>query len=359
MSILSMISSRVTPDMVDQIATKLGTQNTLVEKALNGAVPGLLAALLGAAKTTGRKESFAQVLAAQDPSMPDALSEQFGQNADTVADHGREALSPVLGDAPLAAFTSEVQRVSGVPSGAASALTGLAGSLVMGALGKASQRDGLDAGGVLSMLQGEAGDIAKALPIDFAESFRGAGFLEALDEQLATAPASVTETSTGEPPPPPRPARVPVKPGRPWWQTALVGLVVLGLLGWLLGLFEGNDATQVTDTGSAPLVVDGTDVGAQLQTEMAGLQTTLASITDVATAEQALPALTAALETFNAVAFSAEDLPADGKAALQSTVAGALPALRDAADGLLSNGAIANVVGPILQQILDRLQGLA
>lgn len=358
MPILSMISHYVTPSKVAQIATALGMQSHVAEKALNGAVPGLLAALLAATESADGESSFARTLSDQDPSMLDVLGGLLDQDTASVAATGRDGLASILGDAQLEDFTAKVQTVSGVPTGAASSLVGLSGSLVLGALMKTSEEDDLDAPGVLSKLRGEAGDIAKALPMDFTESLRGAGFLAALDKQLTAPHLSEKTSSAGHRGASPRPARVPVKPGRPWWQLALAGLVVLGVLAWAMGLLGGDAPTDLTDAGSSPQVVDGTNIGAQLQSEMNGLNTTLASITDAATAEKALPSLTAVLETLDAVAFSAEDLPTEGKTALQSTVANALPALRDEVARLTSNSAIAGVAGPILQQILDRLQSL-
>lgn len=353
MPILSMISHYLTPSMVNQIANGLGTQSQQAEKVLNGSVPGLFAALLGATESADGEKAFSSAISDQDPSMLDSLGGLLDEDTASVADAGRDALSSILGDARLGDFTAKVQSVSGVPAGAASSLIGIAGSLVLGALTKTIDEDDLDAAGVLSKLRGEAGDIAKALPMDFTESFRGAGFLGALDKQLTTSRVSERSSFAGQPA---RPARVPVKPGRPWWQTALAGLVVLALIVWAMGLFGGRAPTDLTDAGSMSTTVDDTNVGAQLQAAMESLSATLASITDAATAEQALPSLTAVLATLDGVGFSAEDLPEDGKAALQSTVSSGLPALRDAADKLIADSSIGDVVGPILQQILDRLQ---
>lgn len=358
MSILSLISNVVTPPVLSQIASMLGTQDSQVERAMNGAVPGLLAALLGATKNADGKGAFAKALAKQDPSMLDDLDEMLNQDGPAIAGKGGDMLAAILGGGRLGQFTAKLQHISGVSAAAAGSITGLAGALIMGALGKISKRDGLDAPGLLSKLQGEVGEIAKALPLDFAEAFRGAGFLEALDAQLAAAQVS----SSGDAAAPVRRARVPTAPkpppGRPWWQYALLGVAVVAILFWTAAQFGGEDATSGTDTGSVGLV-DGTDVGAQLQSIMTGLAATMASITDAASAEAAVPNLSTVLDTLNGVAFTIADLPSDGQAALRSAVQGALPALREAADGLMDNSAIQTVVGPLLQQVMETLQNLA
>ncbi len=347
MSILSMISQFVTPSLLGQVASMLGTQPNTVEKAMNGAVPGLLATMLGATKTPHGQDAFARALKDQDPTMLDNLSGMLGAQGSGIAGNGSDMLSNIIGGGQLGVFSSKLKDLTGLPTGAAGSVSGLAGAVIMGALGKVAKRDGLDANGVLSLLGKEAPEISKAMPADFRDSFRGAGLLGAFDD-LASAPAAnVSSMATTAKPAAPQPrttttpasrTAAPVAPGRPWWQWALGALVLLALLGWLLGWFGGTDvADQAADATGSELVVDGTDIGAGIRTAMADLDGTIASITDGASAQEALPRLTTIEETLQGLGTSIQNLSAEGRSELKEIIDTSLPDIQQSATALLDD----------------------
>ena len=106
-------------------------------------------------------------------------------------------------------------------------------------------------------------------------------------------------------------------------------------------------------------MVGGVDIGAQVTETLDTLRGTFSGITDASTAQAALPDLTAARDTLSGLETQINALPAEGKSALQSLVASALPAIEASANGLLANSAVAGVVKPVVDDIIARLKAYA
>ena len=108
-----------------------------------------------------------------------------------------------------------------------------------------------------------------------------------------------------------------------------------------------------------PLVVGGVDIGASVSSALAGITSTFDGITDAASAQAALPKLTEARDALSGVEGTVAGLPAEGRTALKDMVAAALPAIRTGAERLKGDGAIAAVVGPVVDEILAKLNAFA
>lgn len=418
MSILSVVSQFLTPQMIERIAGMLGAQQSSVQSALKGAVPGVLSAILSAAGTKQGSEAFSAALARQKPGALDALGGMFGKDGRGTADSGADMLSSIIGGGRMGVFASQLKDYAGLPEGSSGALLGAVGSIAMAALGNTAKDRGLDAAGVLRELQGEKDEIARALPGDFASSLRDAGLLDSIPGIPGAAAAAAPKVAPVPPRPVPPRATVseprttvtepPRQSGGGWWRW-VVGLVVLALLGWLLASMFGSepeapvteappatdtpetteappaadapettaappaaDAPETTEAPAAteppataaapepaepadPLVVGGTDLGATVRGSFDRLSSTLGGITDTASAEAALPALTSVRDDLAGMETTVAGLPPEGKSALQSLITGALPTLRETNDKLLGDSAISGVIKPVLDDILNRL----
>ena len=75
-------------------------------------------------------------------------------------------------------------------------------------------------------------------------------------------------------------------------------------------------------------MVDGVDVGKQLTGALDGLKTTLGGITDVASAQAALPKLDEAVKAVDGIGALVSKLSPEQRTMLAGLVAAALPALR-------------------------------
>jgi hypothetical protein len=106
-------------------------------------------------------------------------------------------------------------------------------------------------------------------------------------------------------------------------------------------------------------VVGGVDIGAGVKGALDTLTSTFSGITDAASAQAALPKLTEARDALNGFEGTVTALPAEGKSALKTLVAGALPTIQASADKLLADSAIAGVVKPVVDDILAKLKAFS
>jgi hypothetical protein len=265
MSIIETISRAITPAMETKIAEVLDTTQGSVDKGMRGAVPGVLAAILGATRDDAGAQAFGSALARQDPALLDHLGAKLDENAHALSHSGGDLLSALLGGDKMHLLVSKLKDFSGLSEGGAATLLGMAGTFAMGALGKTAREGGLDAGGVLKTLADQKDEIAQALPADFAKALSGTGLLGAVPgatpapEPLPASepkPAAAASTSAvAAPQPGGRPAAAPPGPGRPWWHW-VVGIALLLLILWLLaGLFGGSE--DVVEETVAEEPVDG------------------------------------------------------------------------------------------------------
>jgi len=364
---MNIISNAVSPNVLSQTASLLGSDQNTVKKALEGAVPGLMSVLLGATDKPNARQAFSTALSQQDPDFIDNIGSVLGKNPQNIADKGGEMLSSIVGGGQMGVFSSKLKEITGLPAATAGTLTGLAGSLIMGGLGKAGKQNGLDANGVLNLLSSEKSDVATALPADFAETFRIAGLLDPDTADMAMSRESAARVAHADPVEPVGHIRdhiapAPVKSSIWRWLVPLA--VILGGLWLLSGMFGGSEEATMstapapaTEETASSLIVNGTDLGAEMTGALESLTGALANITDAGTATTALPDLNAIQERLTGIGALAADLPADASSALGTLVSNQIPGLEETITELMGNSAIADVIGPVLSTLTTALRG--
>ena len=159
MSLLDMLQDQLAGEPSAQIGKQLGTDQEGAQKAIGAALPALMAALAGNARRKEGAASLAQALEKDhDGGILDDLQGFLGRG-DTR--EGEGILKHALGSR-RGAVESEVAKQTGLDTGAISGLLPMLAPLVMGALGRQKKQQGLDMGGLASMLSGE-GQRAKEL----------------------------------------------------------------------------------------------------------------------------------------------------------------------------------------------------
>jgi hypothetical protein len=107
------------------------------------------------------------------------------------------------------------------------------------------------------------------------------------------------------------------------------------------------------------MMLDGVDIGKQVTTVLDGLKTSLSGITDVATAQAALPKLQEAVTAIDGVSGILSKLSAGQKSALAALVTAALPTIKDAATKVLAIQGVGDVAKPVVDSLLAKLEALA
>ena len=162
MNVISqMITQQLAGAASKQIAARLGVSENTANMAVQLAVPLILAALArNAAKPQGAQELHEAVTNDHDGSILDNLTNYLGnpQQGD-----GAGILGHVLGD-QRASVENNLAQATGMDQSAAGSLLEMVAPLVMGAVGRTQQQNGLDSTGLADYLGQQQQETAAAAP---------------------------------------------------------------------------------------------------------------------------------------------------------------------------------------------------
>jgi hypothetical protein len=368
-NLIKLIMDQITPDLLGKAALSLGVPREGVQGGLAGAVPALLSGLIGVAEQPGGADRLMTAVKDQQQREPDLLSSLGsilgGSGQSGLIQEGSSVIAGLLGSGAASGLASAVARFAGIGDGPAKSLIGLAAPLVMGVLGKQVTASGYDAGGLATLLAGQKGNVADAMPKGFADLLRGPS------PAVAGQPIQATTTA------PPR--SVPAEPratvsrpaaGGGWVRWAWIPVAFLAA--WFAWQYFGQRPTEPARVETAPatspstapataasLVVDGVDLGERLKSIVGGLTTDLGSIKDAAAAKAALPKLEEAASGLDALSASAGKLPTAVLASLAAIAGPAATSVRQAVDATISIPGVGDMIKPVMDRIVVKLDTLA
>jgi hypothetical protein len=157
MSLLDQLKQSIGPEALQQISAQLGTDHNATNSAVNAALPMLVGALAGNASTPAGASALNTALDSHDGSALNNISGILSGHGGM----GASILSHVLGGNQTA-VTTGIGAASGLDASKVTSLLAMLAPIVMGALGKARTTNGLDAGGLASMLGQEKSNITSS-----------------------------------------------------------------------------------------------------------------------------------------------------------------------------------------------------
>lgn len=188
--LISYLKDQFTPAVVDQLSGILNESSANTLKAINGALPTLLGGLTGRVQASGGVSSIMNFLDKGDyATTPFDVSQAIATNsvaADTNA-AGQDFLDKIFGD-KLTRVTGLISAYSGTKQQSAQTIMNLAGSVLMGVLGRQEQEKGLTADSLKTLLLGQATEFRQTLPQGLSEVGDLLGF-----EDLVTPTGPQTE----------------------------------------------------------------------------------------------------------------------------------------------------------------------
>src|SRR6516165_10104854 len=297
-NLVSLVMQFLTPDMVGRMAAALGFDRNKVQSAISGAVPALLAAFNDVATQPGGAQKLADAARQQTGSLENFGSMLAAGGQSSLLDKGSQLLTSLVGNQNQNALIGAISKFTGLGQGASGSLLGMLAPIVMGTIGQhQSATRALDANGIANLFAGQKDNIAAALPSGFGRLLSGAGLLNSLGDAVRTATAAGSEATraatsaaravgqTGQ-----RAADAAAATSSNW----LYWLVPIAAAAALLLYFAVRPTEQVVQQGmnqAQNLAVGGIDVGKQISSSIASARTTLDGVSDVTSAQAALPKL--------------------------------------------------------------------
>ena len=379
-NLVSVVMQFLTPDMIAKIASALGLDRSLAQKAIGGAVPALLASVADLASTPNGARQLTNTLAQQPLGSLDTIKNLIGgsgQNTqNTLAETGSSMLSGLFGGGALDTMAQTIGKFAGLDAASGKSMLGMLGPVVLGVLGQQQRSAGLDASGLASLLSSQKDQIAAAIPSGLADRLSAAGLIDRAEASLrsgaATASAAGSRIAGA--------GQTTYAAGRtayasaaasqwPYW---LLALAVVGGLAWYALGRQGTEtvaeaprpAKMQPTTGTvglapADLTVGGVNLANKVNASVGALSSVLPGITDAASAQAALPKLHETTAQLNEVSDLATKLSPEGKSALAKLITAARPSIDQMCEKVLATPGVGGIAKPAIDELRGKLDTLS
>lgn len=372
-NLVSVVMQFLTPDMIAKIASALGLDRSVAQKAIGGAVPALLSTVADLASTPNGARQLTNALAQQQQlgSLDTIQNLIGGSGANTLAETGSSMLSGLFGGGALDAMAQSIGKFAGLDAASGKSMLGMLGPVVLGVLGQQQRSAGLDASGLASLLSSQKGQIAAAIPSGLADRLDAAGLIDKAEESVRSGAAAASAAGSriagaGQT------AYARTSSAASQWPYWLVALAIVGGLAWYaLGSHESETvaeaprpatarpATGTVGMAPAALTVGGVNLANQVNSSVGALRSVLPGITDVASAQAALPKLHEATAQLNEVSNLATKLSPEGKSALAKLIAAAQPSIDQMCEKVLAAPGVGDIAKPAIDELRGKLDTLS
>lgn len=370
-NLTSVVMQFLTPEIIEKIASFLGLDRAVTQRAAGGAVPALLAGLSDLVGTPAGTSQLSKLLSQQQSGPPTDLLRNIGPQG--LADTGASMLSGLFGGRTMDAMAQAVGKFAGTGDSGGKTLLAILGPIVLGALGQQQRSAGLDANGLASLLRSQKDQITAAIPSGLADQLGAAGLIDRAEAGLrsGTAAASAAASRIGS-----ASQGASTLAANSWASPTgrlpylAAALIILAGLAWYAFDRRGQEtvaevqapaqtrpssvqpATGTVGMAPAALTVDGVNLANQLNSSINTLKSALPGMTDAATAQAALPKINAAIAQLNDLTARVEKLPPDGRSAFAKMIVLVTPTVKEMCDKVMATPG----VGPIAKPAIDDLQ---
>ena len=353
-NIVSLVMQFLTPDMIGRVATALGFDRNKIQSAIDAAVPGLLAAFNDVSTQLGGAQKLADTAKQQVGSLGNFAGVLAAGGQSSLLEKGSQMLSSLVGGQNQNMLTDVISRFTGLGQSRSGSLLGMLAPVVMGTITHhLGTTGGLDANGIANFFASQRNNIAAAMPAGLGNMLSGTGMLNSLGDaaQMATSAGTArTMDQTGR-----RAAAAAESTSYNW----LYWLLPLAAAAVLLIYFAARPNDQNASQGmNQTMAVSGGDIGKQLTNNIANVRTTLNGVTDVASAQAALPKLQEATAQIDQTRNQAAQLSADQRKQLASLVDPMMPAFNQLCERVLAIPGVAQVLKPSVDSLKAKITAI-
>jgi hypothetical protein len=363
-NLTSVVMQFLTPEIIEKIASFLGLDRNVTQRAAGGAVPALLAGLSDLVSTPSGTSQLSKLLSQQSGGSLTDLVRNTGPQG--LADSGASMLSGLFGGRTMDTLAQAVGKFAGIGDSGGKSLLSILGPIVLGALGQQQRSAGLDTDGLASLLRSQKDQITAAIPSGLADQLGAAGLIDRAGAGLRSGAAAASAGAS-------RVAGASQQAGT-WatqWPYGLAALLILAGIAWYAMQRQGQEtvaeqpattttrpATGTVGMAPAALTVDGVNLANQLNSSIDSLKSALPSMTDAAAAQAALPKINEATAQLNDLSARVQRLSPDGKTALIKMIVLATPSINQMCDKVLATPGVGPVAKPAIDDLRAKLDSL-
>jgi hypothetical protein len=374
MNLVDLVTSQLTGDVLGKLAGLTGTNEAQTRSATNAAVPALLSAFGKLASTNSGASSLASSLGGLDLKTLGNLAGLLGGGqASGLGSIGGSLLSSLLGN-NLGSLVGTIASFAGMQPGIMKTLLTYLAPIVLGTIANSFKGAKPDAAGLMRLFSEQQDNIKAALP-------RGLSLADF--DTTSASPRRAEET---------RGVHRHEEPASafPSWLPLLL-LPLLGLVGWALWpkpqpapravvvnetvRREGPlvvDRTEVIETEGkkvvadaveekislAPEMVEALKVGENLTGLFGNLGKVLGTVTDEASARDAIPQLTDYAPMLESLQKSTVALPEAGRSTIVELVTKNMGSLQKVIDTVMAIPGVKEILGPTVTPMIETISKL-
>ena len=377
-NLVTAVMQFLTPEMIAKIATALGIDRNIAQKAIGAAVPTLLSALTGLASTPNGARQLSNAVTQQSGSLENLKGLLGDSTPSSLAETGSSLLSGLFGNGATDTMAQSIGKFAGIGENSGKSILGLLGPVVFGVLGQQQRSANLDAGGLASLLSSQKDQITAMIPAGLADQLNASGLLEraggsvrsgaAAASATANRIAGASERTVADAAQAAYATRSSATTQLPYW---LLALAIVGGLAWYAFGRPDSDIVAATPpattqppnvtVGTAPadLTIGGVNLANQVNASFGTLKSVLPGITDAATAQAALPKLREANAQLSEIATLANSLNPERKGALAKLITATAPAINQMCDKVLAMPGVGDVAKPTIDELRRKINALS
>jgi hypothetical protein len=366
-NLTSVVMQFLTPEIIEKIASFLGLDRALTQKAAGGAVPALLAGLSDLVGTPSGTSQLSKLLSQQQGGLPADLLRNIGPQG--LAESGTSMLSGLFGGRTMDAMAQAVGKFAGTGDTGAKSLLGMLAPMVLGALGQHQRSAGLDATGLASLLRSQKDQITAAIPSGLADQLGAAGLIDKVGAGLRSGTAAASAGASRIEGASQRAGTFASRTGQlPY---LLAAAIILAGIAWYAIERRGQEtvaevpakAQPARETvGMAPssqLTVDGVNLANQLNSSINTLKSALPGMTDAAAAQAALPKVNEAIAQLNDLTTRVSKLSPDGRSAFAKMIVLVTPSVKEMCDKVMATPGVGPVAKPAIDDLRAKMDSLS
>lgn len=382
-NLVDLVKDQLGGPALGQLGALLGEDSNKTESALGAAIPGLLSGLTSSAQSDGGASLFNTVKDHDDGLLDNIGGMLTGGNSSDIMGKGTDLLGSLLGNGAMGGLASAVAGLSGIGGKSSSGLMGLLAPIILGIVKRKLFGGGgfsQNAGGLLSLLDGQKDNVQAAMPSGFADQLKSSGFTDQIagmgSNVAASASGAVGNVASGV-------GNAASSASAEVGNAAASGggmlkkflpiaaILAIALFGWRY--ITGNkapdmdkmaetatssvtDATDAAKDAMPSIDIGGTDVGAAFGDIFSSATDTVSGITDVDTAKAAIPAFEGITGKVDGLSGLWDKVPEAGRGQLGGMVTDGIGKLTPVLDKVNAIPGVSDVLGPITGPLLEKLQ---
>lgn len=361
MNIIDLIKNQLTGGTLDKLSSALGESGERTQSAVGAAVPTLLAGMTHVASTPeGAHQLFSAISDHEAASGLETFGTALSSQGSALANRGSSALSSLFGEGTLSSISSTLGGFTGMGGAKTGTLLGMLSPLIFGVLGHHQRAARLDASGLSSFLNSQKQNVASAMPAGLGKMLGGipgvGSFAKTEPEPVpATSAASYDEPSTRKEHREFVSAGTEYRGGGKWIAALVIVLLLVGAFWSYTYRQRGTARPQLRINEPAGSALPPVAISRGVTDALGNAEETLNGITDVSSAEKAIPQLDQINSRLTDMQPSWNRMPMSAKMNISSSIRDPSTKLRRQMNRLRNNRGVSEKLKPQLDALDSHL----